>query len=317
MTDFEDCFRLLPNHRLDLDTWTTRRFWPVTAREPDPLSEVDRHVSHAVERLRNNMLAIHGTGLTVYSPLTAGRDSRTILACTPAEIRPDITYITLCFEEKGFGYVVDQHIGQLLAKRHNLKHLAVGVSEGSEQDKKQYFYRIGRAGGAGKTSRFYRTPLQSMDMNAIWLTGHGGAVAKRHYSVEARGRRLRLTATELLRRARLPLKEDFLAATDRWIQALPPDCSTELVLDLFYMEYRLGGWGAPHLYGTAPFRVKVIPYSDRRFVDACFSMPYKYRERYQAQGRMIELCDPELLKTPFQQLTGWEKWKRRLRLNRF
>lgn len=317
LTDFEDCYRLLPNHRLELDSWTVRRFWPQAGLQPDPMSEADRHVSHAVERLQANLSAIHATGQKIYSPLTAGWDSRVLLACAPADIRPDVEYVTICFKKKSFGYMVDQHISRLLAERHNLRHLPVAVTGSSKEDREQYYYRIGRAGGAGKATKFYRTPLTSLDMNAIWITGHGGEVARRHYAISAKDTILRPSAAELLRRSRLPQREEFLSATEEWMQGLPRDCSTALMVDLYYMECRLGGWAAPHLYGAAPFRVAMFPLSDRRLVDACLATPYKFRERYLVHHRMIEMCEPDMLKTPFEQLTGWTKWKHRLRLDRF
>ena len=101
---------------------------------------------------------------------------------------------------------------------------------------------------------------------------------------------------------------------ERWLQGLPENASQELTLDLYYMEIRLGCWACPHLYGVAPFRATLIPFSDRNFVEACFALPHAYRRSRRSQHRMIELADAELLKTPFDRMTGmrqiWSGMKR-------
>ncbi|MBT4522421.1 MAG: hypothetical protein HOC23_20670 [Halieaceae bacterium] len=315
ITDLEGCHRLLPNHRLDLNSWKVARFWPREALQPDPKADADRHIIQAVERLRSNMLAAHATGLRMYSPLTAGRDSRAILACSSAEVRADASYVTLRFHNRKYGHKKDLHISRLLAMRHHLNHEIVSIQKASKDDRERYFYTIGRAGGTGKATKFYRTPLQSLDMNAIWITGHGEAVAKRHYAKYA-GRFFRPTAADLLTRARLPRREDFLIGMERWLHDLPPHSSVELVVDLFYMEMRLGGSACPHLYGTAPFRVNITPFSDRRYAEACFALPYTYRQSGRAQARIVEMADPRLLDTPFEQLTGWPRIKHLLTLGK-
>ena len=315
MTDIEGCHRLLPNHRLDLKTWQTTRFWPREALAPDPKTEVDRHVNNAVERLRGNLLAAQATGLGMYSPLTAGRDSRAILACASPEVRADTRYVTLRFHSGAYKHKKDLHISRLLARRHHLNHEIVSIQAASKDDQERYFYNVGRAGGAGKATKFYRTPLQSLDMNKIWLTGHGGAVAKRVYAKTV-DRCYRPTAASLLARAGLPQREDFLAGMERWLQSVPSHSSNELIADLFYMEMRLGGWACPHLYGTAPFRVNVIPFSDRRYIETCFALPYATRQSLRACARIIEKADSRLLDTPFERLTGGARIRHFLSLGR-
>ena len=109
-------------------------------------------------------------------------------------------------------------------------------------------------------------------------------------------------------------EEDFLDRMDHWLHHLPPHLPDELVPDLFYLEMRLGCWACPHLYGTAPFRVSITPFSDRKFIEACFALPIAWREEHRSHERMIGMADPRLLDTPFETLTGWANLRYRLGL---
>lgn len=300
LTDSDDCFRLLPNHRLNLNTWQAKRFWPRDKLEPDMRIRTKEHIEQALEHLKSDMLAIHSAGVHVYSPLTAGRDSRIILACTPDKLRSKASYVTLNIPSGRRGDERDLHTSRMLARRHQLNHAVLDIRRSSADDGERYFYNIGRAGGTGKATKFYSTPLEYLDINSIWLMGHGGAVSISHYARRADSS-TRPTEDDLLHRANLPQRQDFLAAMSCWMSELPPQCFTELMVALYYMEMRLGGGACPHMYGNAPFCASLSPFSNRSFVEACFAIPYAYRDKNRSRRHMIEIADSRLLHTPFEQ----------------
>lgn len=75
-----EAFRLTPNHRLDLGTWTETRFWPRTADvfAPDGYRAKFR-TRQIIRRLRHNATSVIDAFPT-FLPLSSGRDSRNLLA---------------------------------------------------------------------------------------------------------------------------------------------------------------------------------------------------------------------------------------------
>lgn len=315
LTDCNCCRRLLPNHSLDLASWTSSRFWPKEGIVPCSQGEEDVYVRRAVEAVRSNMVA---TALRphTYGGLTAGRDSRVLLACTPPEIRSRTTYVTFDYLNMSEENLRDLHIADLLAKRHGLRHQVLKVNEASPEVRSSYFYRTGRAGSTNKSRDFYQTVLESLHMDAVWLTGFGGEVICMYYARDEDGM-TRPSASELLHRVHQPEDHGMLPAIERWLSGFPRDYPNELIVELFYVENRVGSWACPHLYGAAPFFANIIPFCDRRYVEACYALPYAFRRSRTSQIRMIELADAALLKSPFEALTGVARLRRRLIRNRF
>ncbi|MFO1008225.1 MAG: hypothetical protein U0929_19860 [Planctomycetaceae bacterium] len=315
LTDMRHCFRLLPNHQLDLSTWQVCRFWPLAPFYPCEEDRKDEYILKAIEAVRENLVAT-AVRPTTYGGLTAGRDSRVLLACTPQSIRDRTEYITFNYPNRKDSNLKDVHVSKILAKRHHLRHRIVNVRTPSEDVRSTYFYRIGRAGGTGKSSDFFQAAYESLDMDSAWLTGFGGEVSCMYY-VTDEDQVSRPTAANLLDRICQSQEHGCLEAVQRWLDGLSPDFPNELLVELFYIENRVGSWACPHLYGAAPFLVNLIPYCDSRYVQACLTLPYAFRRSRASQMRMIELADPSLLETPFETLTGWALWKRRLLRNRY
>lgn len=315
LTDMSHCSRLLPNHRLELSTWRTSRFWPKTPFYPCDEDRKDEYVRQAIHAVQENLVAT-AIRPTTYGGLTAGRDSRILLACTPQAIRDRTEYITFNYPNRKDSNLKDTHVSEILAKRHHLRHRIVNVRAASEDVRSTYFYRIGRAGGTGKANDFFQAAYESLEMDAAWLTGFGGEVSCMYYATDE-DQVSRPTAADLLARIDLRQEHGCLDAVQRWLDGFSPDFPNELLVELFYIENRVGSWACPHLYGAAPFLVNMIPYCDRRYIQACLTLPYAFRRSRASQMRMIELADPSLLETPFETLTGWTLWKRRLFRNRF
>ena len=106
--------RLLPNHFLELSSWKSFRHWPV-----NPELKVDNNVVEAVKEIvkliKNNLHAI-GKAHLIHMSLTAGRDSRMLLACA-GEILDKVVFFTFAGRRKS----VDSHVARILAEHFSLK----------------------------------------------------------------------------------------------------------------------------------------------------------------------------------------------------
>lgn len=82
LTEWRNLHVLLPNHYLDLNSWVVRRHWPeCNAPIPSKLRDTDATIREICQRLAANIAAVvadhHAT-----MELTAGRDTRMLLACS-------------------------------------------------------------------------------------------------------------------------------------------------------------------------------------------------------------------------------------------
>ena len=299
-----------------MSTWNVSRFWPTEAFKPDSEKTIAHHISKIVPAIQNNIIAAQIEAKTIYCGLTAGRDTRVLLACTPPEVRAKTHYITFLYPEKTLGDRRDVHIGRKLSKLYGLDHKVLLVKPSSDEVKMRYFYRIGRSGGTGKSRDFYQAATEYLDMDSAWLTGFGGEVAIRYYH-RSEDLDRRPTAESLLNRVHLPTKQPFVDSMNEWINGLPEGTNSELMVDLFYLEIRLACWACPHLYGAAPFKINLIPFSDRRVVQHCYLLPYEFRQKRTAQEAIIREADPRILELPFEQFTGFEGFIHRVKKSRF
>ncbi|MBE9533978.1 MAG: hypothetical protein IMF03_03190, partial [Proteobacteria bacterium] len=77
-TLYKDCFHLLPNHYLDLNTFQVKRFFPLERMETIPIPRI---VDLAAKTLEGSIEALLNHS-ELLIPLTAGWDSRVLLAAS-------------------------------------------------------------------------------------------------------------------------------------------------------------------------------------------------------------------------------------------
>jgi len=80
LTPYRHVRRVLPNHYLDLEGWKAVRHWPGKA-ELTVDYDTDRAVKEIVSIIKNNLQAI-SKRYRIHMGLTAGRDTRLLLACS-------------------------------------------------------------------------------------------------------------------------------------------------------------------------------------------------------------------------------------------
>lgn len=309
LTPVPDVFRLLPNHYLDLGIWAARRHHPKVGYAAVSPGDVPRLAAtvHQIAR-RQIGAAIRARG-GAYVTLTAGKDSRKVLACA-REFLDDIEVVTFSYPMARFGNSqhVDLEIATGLARRFGLRQRILRI-EGPFPPElyTQYLDRIGRAGGKGKARDFFAGPMAQLDLSRAWLSGFSGEVGSWHQYAKRHPRDRRPDAVSLLRIMGLPAMEGFTEAIDRWLSGLPQG-DTTFCLDMLQFEFRVGSWACPHLYGGAPFQMNLLPFCHRDAYDAMLSVPEYYRHDYRFSKALIELAWPELLSLPINRYPGWRHW---------
>lgn len=303
--------RLLPNHVLDLGTWSATRHHPSAPFRAAPEDEIPQLAATFHQVVRRQIGAVVEACGGGYLALTAGHDSRRLLACA-RDLVDRLECVTLRgMRAAGKVSNVDLDIAGRLAARFALRHRILPARRVPLAVAGDYVRRIGFAGGPGKAAKFFDPPCRFLDLDLGWMTGHGGGLCRalylRRMPVEERpdGRRL-------LRLLRLDERPGFAEAMERWSAGLP-EGPRELRLDLTMLENQGGGWVSPHLYGTAPFRINFFPLTHRDAIDAVLRVPAVLRAAGRFDAELFRLAWPELLALPFNQRGGLVGWADRVR----
>ncbi|WP_413168088.1 hypothetical protein ACL6C3_15365 [Capilliphycus salinus ALCB114379] len=293
LTPRRNCYRLLPNHFLDLQTWQAHRHWP----NSNLVSHSDRTgaVQVTAQRIKQAVSAAVATQ-KVQASLTAGMDTRLILACSRSHI-DRIQYHT----REGFDDYVAQDIrvATRLARRFHLKHEVIAQSSSTiatEEELENWQERVGRcvAGVAWKTHKmvdYYQQP-------SFTLTGSAGEIARAFYWKNTDSSETDLTPERILKCLRLPKTRDIERSAQAWLDSLTVSDSL-VILDLLYLEQRVGCYLSPNRYGFISPAVLLLPLNHREIIQAMLGLPSFYKRENRLHIDVIKQEWPELLAIPF------------------
>lgn len=290
--------RLLPNHHLDLDHWIVSRHFP--DRPIDPFPETDmadciRRIHRAIRRQIEAAVKSHGR---TYLTLTAGRDSRILLACA-RDFMDRIECVTFHGDTLMDAKRIDREIPALLASRLGFRHTILETRGPMPPEATlAYHRRTGFVLNPAKARNFDLACRQNLDMSATWLSGHGGEVGRAVYWTKKPPPVGPLEPQVLLGRLALGRCKEFLGPLADWLAEVPPGNSI-LHLTLGYIEHRLGAWASAHLYGGAPFAMKLLPLCGHELFDIMLRLPPTYQRRNAMTDDLIRFAWPELLCVPF------------------
>ena len=118
-----------------------------------------------------------------------------------------------------------------------------------------------------------------------------------------------VTPELLVGRMGTPASAEVLDAAAAWLDELPPQVRADgpTVLDLAYVEQRMGCWQAPSGYlfhGSPGRRLVVSPMAEALNIETMLGLPEDYRAAGVLQRDMVAYGWPELLAVAFNEPTG-------------
>ena len=232
--------------------------------------------------------------------LTAGRDSRMILACSH-DFYQKITWFT--FADSQEEAEIDVYIARKISEQFAFNHQIVPIQTPSDELKREYLWRIGYSGHWGKARDFYDACSQHLERQSALLTGFAGEVGRAFYWHGVSSKTWQPNPQTLLSLMWLPESPAFCQAIENWLAGISVK-DVYLLLDQLYLEQRVGCWASPHLYGVAPFRLVLTPFSHRQIIKAMLRLPIKYKRSQRLADDIINLMWPELKRFPYQRKTG-------------
>ena len=301
--------RVMPNHYLDLENWKSVRHYPKSIPGVISIKNIPAHIEKVISILQLNICAVMENFPLIYMPLTAGQDSRMLLACSK-NYQDKIRYVTFDHSNQQLKRhrkrwaLIDLHISQILAKKFSLQHLLIPVPANSPQSMRlRYLRQIGFSGGSNKVSAFFESAQEHLELSGAWMTGFGAEVGRAFYWRDSDQNIDHLSSTILLNRMGLPFSIEFQNAVDNWLYSLPKLPIT-MVLDFLYLENRLGCWASPHLYGTAPFSISLLPFNNHEIFETMLRLPPEYKQSQRLTHDIISNTWPDLLSFPYNNYTG-------------
>lgn len=298
MTPNSNVRRVLPNHYLDLTRFVADRHWPVQGEITTRSSgDVGPLVSRIGEKLQRNITAIL-SDCPACIALTAGRDSRMLLAATRHNLAR-VHFFTINAPDRSAS--LDCRIAAALARDFNLQHRILQWEEATREELEAWQLRGGYSGG-GRTWRAVRTRLQ-LDTERVHILGLCGEVGRTYYWHEKDLDASHISPEELLLKLSLPDHPVLVNEADTWMRGLPLSNRLD-ILDFLYIEQRLGCWAGPNHYGHVKNSRVVVPLCDREIFGLMLQLPAEYRFQQDLAPDFIKLHWPELLTVPFNKDTA-------------
>ncbi|EPX80702.1 hypothetical protein [Litoreibacter arenae] len=301
---------VMPNHRLDLATFTLSRFWPL-ADAQFAIENPEQTVAAMGQRLSDVIGAI-AKGHTTLLPLTGGRDSRNLAAAAKPHLSNVTQSFTLVSNWQG---QIDAELGEQIAKTLGIDHVTYASYFGDARNRKTpgklACRRIKRSfrlatGYVGDPNNDVMDGLARKVPKGVVLRGNVMELFKAnhwkrglaHDAAHPDGHDADY-ATERL--AILPaggektvatFKPDYLA----WKTTLP-EAAQALAYDFAFIESLLPGW-QPKFYGyTRNFLVN--PFNDRALIEGCLRLPVAERQANVYNDALLAHLAPELKDIPF------------------
>jgi hypothetical protein len=283
--------RVLPNHYLDLSTWTLVRRWP-TGELPivTDTSAVHRRVATLASR---TIEAVAGT-CPIQLPLTAGHDSRVLLACSRA-VQDHVTLFTAHLPGETTGWR-DITVAQAIAAKVGLPHTVLPHLRARASDLREFVERTGGETGEPRGWQAIRTFKQTAPDRAT-LMGHSADIARGYYWKWLQPNTT-VTASRLLKICRVPPLPDFVARAKAWLRALPTR-NMITVMDLVYAEQSGGCWAGVIEYAEDGYSLlRLAPMCHPEIIRTLMSLPEAYRRAAGFEHDLLAARWPELLEFP-------------------
>ncbi len=276
--------RLLCNHYLDLDTWTSKRHWPNSpiALSPDPTSTCAR----IFERVRQTIEVVARAGKTSVA-LTAGSDSRLLLSCSRDLVR-DVSFVTV----EAPNADIDINCARRLAIKFSLPHQFLSYREATPAEADLWRLRTGHCVG-GNNIKMHPSvrPLEGR----FFVGGLGGEVGRGFLWLNAKSDTV-VDTSGLVSRLKLPQVEEVLQSVENWIAPIS-HYDAFMKLDLAYIELRMSSWGFCDSY-VKPRQRELHPMISRANYADMLSLPPEVRRKGDIYFRQIERSWKEISEIP-------------------
>jgi len=293
-TRYADCYHLLPNHFLNLNTGSSIRFFP--QKKPSSVT-VDNAIQIASSILKGSMDAI-SQRFSAMLAVTAGWDTRLLFAATKNVSSRFVYYV----DRMGAlpPYHPDVQVPQRLFQKLGLNF----VVKNSREDPPEWFMKIlsqsvSEARLLPKTRMIYG--VFSEGLKSIDVNGNGSEVCRNFYDKFSLISGDNPTTAELAGFMGYYKSKFVKNELADWENGLELNGTFGYhILDLLYWEQRMSNWGAHYASEQDVSIEDFKPFNNRLLVITLLSLPREYRSgpRFPIYTKLIEEMWPEALAEP-------------------
>ncbi len=291
LTPWEDVHRLLPNHRLDLQTWQARR-----VDRPQVELGLDDAIERIAAQVSGNLSEV-ASNRPVMMGVTAGNETRLLLAGLKGA--PDVLGFTFG-TRKTMDTVGAARVARLAGIRWELRPAPFDA-----EISRRWFEDVGEgvAGGAYHNAG----AKAALPSDRLYVKGMGGELGRASWYqpyTSFIGRPV--TPEVLLKAAHLPSHPDLLEAGDRWLSSIDSQDASDL-LDLHYWDNRIGAWAAPQAHADQTQLQVSYPFNQLSTIDAMRALPLEVKQGDRMASLAVARLWPELLAYPINQDLLWRR----------
>ena len=297
---YEGIKRILPSRKLRLATGkisTINYFEGLKGTEsPDLITK------EIFDRVTSNIIAVSKVGpLTAH--LTAGYDTRMILSsCLSSGV--EITFQTFLTDSQSAR--LDCDIAKYIATTFNLNHKIIIVDKPDEEEVEKWIQRTGHC-IYDSVALLCKTVKES-DSGNFFLTGGCGEVGRSFYWKKKDLTEKNISIQEVINLLGFATSKYLLCKCENWMDEIPRNLDKTTVLDIAYIDNRLGCWGGPSVYGHNINRPTISPFNEAEIYKKMLSLPKEYRLNNQFAKKFIAFSNDKLLKIPFNRAIGFKKF---------
>ncbi len=294
-SEYADVLRLQPNHVLRLGPQSVSRFWPV---RQCPSAPVDDAFATYTELLKGLMDAA-AARFPLSVPMTAGLDSRTLLALTRDLGESVVGYYTLSFQ--GLSDLQDDlWVPQKLFPKLGLTHDILQCPEQVSEEFWNTYQQHSSLAHEGYAPLAYAI-LESKYADTMAVKGHCAEICQ-VYMAGSRDPERKIAVGDMCHRAHLHETDRLLDDLERWLNEMATiydDFGYE-PLDLYYWEQRAAGWLAQGTTELDLVQESFHPFNCRALLESGLSAPRPLRQlpNFPFFYRVLEHFWPETLQVP-------------------
>ena len=261
---------------------------PAPATRPAPEAIV-----HAVAMIvQSQMEALFAGPKPVVIALTAGRDSRAVLACA----RPWADRIETVTVTGSDRHQTDTIVAERITKALDLRHMRLPRQVANAAAQKLFLRRGGHC--HGDCNMAYHPSIAPLAESHVFAGGLGGEIARSVFRRDSDRRDMAVTPALILGRLGLPRDPAVLAAVERWIDDLPAGTDAFAALDLAYLELRQGPWGTAQ-FCADPTLIRHAPLMTYDSVSLMLALPDGWKTQGRLNTDIVRAMWPELTAIPY------------------
>jgi hypothetical protein len=199
---------------------------------------------------------------------------------------------------------LDNDTARRIADRFGLNHESLVITTATAAQREEWLKLTSLSLG-GQIHRYFATIHQLDPMRPV-LPGMAGEVARAFYWKKLGRDRAPLSPRTLLHRTGMGDMTEFLPRAESWLSEVSR-YDVHTILDLLYIEMRLGCWASPAQYGNFWSVYQLFPLCHRRILERMMSLPVDFRRRRRLPEEVIRHRWPELLEIPFPTYRGFDR----------